>query len=401
ALSHPGVVTIHSIDDCHGLDFIVMEFVEGETLRAAVARGALELPRLLEVGAQVAEALAAAHALNLIHRDIKSENIMLTATGRAKVLDFGLAKSVQAVAVVAGEVDAEAPTRVPLTGAGVVIGTVPYMSPEQTRGEPLDARTDIFSLGCVLYEAATGRLPFTGPSALAVAHAIAAVDPPPPSRLRPELPREFDLVVERALAKERTQRYTSASELAGALRALKGIATPETFAGFNTTADMPAASDTAESVSFVGREPEVGKLDELLRRAVEGSGRVVFVTGEPGMGKSALVDEFLRRARRKHTGLLIARGRCAEQYGTGEAYLPFLDAVGALLSGPGRGRVASLLRTYAPTWCLQFPAAVASTAAFETLQQETAGASKERMLREMGDALAALAAQVPVILLLD
>ena len=152
------------------------------------------------MGIQTAEALDAAHEINLIHRDIKSSNILVTPRGQAKVLDFGLAKTVRTVA---SSIDHDAPTLTNLTDEGTVLGTAAYMSPEQTRGESLDRRTDIFSLGCVLYEAATRTLPFSGPSMLAVMHAIATHAPPQPSVLRPELPREFDQIVERAMAKER------------------------------------------------------------------------------------------------------------------------------------------------------------------------------------------------------
>ncbi|HZB44667.1 MAG TPA: AAA family ATPase, partial [Pyrinomonadaceae bacterium] len=299
---------------------------------------------------------------------------------------------------VSGEVNSEAPTRLNLTGEGAVIGTVLYMSPEQTRAEPLDARTDIFSLGCVLYEAATGRLPFGGASLLSVMQSIVSKEPPAPSSLRAELPFEFDLIIERALAKDKARRYASAAELADALRVLNGTTTNSLRVSAEQR--VAPAGDAGRDVP-VGRAPELERLDGLLRRAVEGAGRVAFVTGEPGIGKSALVGEFLRRARREHAPIVISRGRCVEQYGTGEAYLPFLDAVGTLLTGANRERIVALLRTYAPTWCLQFPAAFVSSLALEKLQQETAGATKERMLREMGDLLAALAAQSPVALVLE
>ncbi|MBA3321230.1 MAG: AAA family ATPase, partial [Pyrinomonadaceae bacterium] len=223
--------------------------------------------------------------------------------------------------------------------------------------------------------------------------------PPPPSALKPDLPREFDVIVELALAKDRERRYQSASELAEALRSLKGAAAQQNFDGLMVTSGKPAPG--IESESFVGREAELMKLDELLRKAISGSGSVVFITGEPGIGKTAFVERFLHHARKSYSGLLAARGRCVEQYGTGEAYLPFLDAIGALLAGPGRERTVAFLRTYAPTWCLQFPAALISTAAMESLQQETGGVSKDRMLREMGDALRALAANTPTVLLLE
>jgi serine/threonine protein kinase/tetratricopeptide (TPR) repeat protein len=395
SLNHPNIVTIHSIDEADGLDFIVMEYVEGENLKAIIAQGSLELSRLLDVGIQVSDALAAAHSVGIIHRDIKPENILITTRGQAKVLDFGLAKMIRPSAEM---VDTEAPTVAELTGSGVVLGTISYMSPEQTRGEVLDARSDIFSLGCVLYEAATGKQPFGGPSRLSIMHEIAAVDPAPPSRIKPELPREFDVIIERALAKEKERRYSSARDLTDALKVLRG--TSEMSLSGAAVASEWALSRT-ESDSFVGREPEMRRLEEFLRQAIEGSGRIVFITGEPGIGKTALADEFMRRSSRQYPSFLFSRGRCVEQYGTGEAYLPFLDAVGMLLAGPGRERLATLLRTYAPTWCLQLPAAFASSGALEKLQQETIGATKERMLREMGDALGAMAVNSPVVLLLE
>src|SRR5882762_6675106 len=214
ALNHPNIVTIHAIEEADGIDFIVMEFVEGQNLRRQIqSDGALPLTRLLDIGIQAADALEAAHQINLIHRDIKSANILVTSRGHAKLLDFGLAKIARTVA---GGVDYEAETLHHLTDEGTILGTVSYMSPEQTRGEILDGRSDLFSLGCALYEAATRSLPFTGPSLLSIMHAIAVAEPLAPGRVRPELPREFDLIIERALAKEKERRYQSAAELAQA-----------------------------------------------------------------------------------------------------------------------------------------------------------------------------------------
>jgi serine/threonine protein kinase/tetratricopeptide (TPR) repeat protein len=396
-LNHPNIVTIYSIEEADGIDFIVMEFVEGETLSARMAlNGALPLPSLLDIGVQIADALQAAHATGVIHRDIKPGNIMITSKGVVKVTDFGLAKLMR---VSSEAIDREALTLAAnLTGPGVVMGTAAYMSPEQTRGELLDVRSEIFSLGSVLYEAATRTRPFTGPSMLSLMHAIAALEPPPPSKLRPELPREFDLIVERALAKDREQRYVSASEIGDALRSLRSSITG-TWSGFPIVYDSDLIDRSAPS--FVGREPEVAKLESFLEQAIAGTGRVVFVTGEPGIGKTSLGDEFLRRTRKQRPGLLISRGRCVEQYGTGEAYLPFLDAMGGLLQAPGRERIAAVMRTYAPTWCRELPTAFASSGSLEKLQQETIGATKERMMREMGDALGILATSAPVVLLLE
>jgi tetratricopeptide (TPR) repeat protein len=216
--------------------------------------------------------------------------------------------------------------------------------------------------------------------------------------MRPELPVEFDSILERALQKSRDRRYSSAADMASDLRQLRG-GLSAAWIGPSVLYDRDLI-DTASS-SFVGREPELAKLQEFLKQAIEGSGRVVFITGEPGIGKTSLADEFLRRARTQWRSLMISRGRCIEQYGTGEAYLPFLDAVGTLLDGPSRERLGSIMRTHAPTWCTQLPAAFSSTGTVDHVQQDTIGATKERMIREMGDALGLFSNGSPVVLLLE
>lgn len=396
ALNHPNIVTIHAIEEADGIDFIVMEFVEGQNLKTQIrSDGALPLTRLLDIGIQAADALEAAHQINLIHRDIKSANILVTPRGQTKILDFGLAKVIRTVAQ---GVDNDAPTLTNLTDEGTVLGTVAYMSPEQSRGQVLDCRSDLFSFGCVLYEAATRSLPFGGPSMLAVMHAIATADPLAPSRVRPELPREFDLILGRAMAKDKENRYATAAEMGQALRSLRATFTGE-WLGSPIVYDRDLIEPSV--APFVGRGPELTRLEGLLQQTINGSGRVVLISGEPGIGKTSLADEFLRRARALFPGLSVARGRCVEQYGTGEAYLPFLDAISALLNGPSRERLAAIMLTSAPTWCAQLPVAFSSTGAVEKLQQETIGATKERMMREMGDALGKFASLSPVVLLLE
>lgn len=217
ALNHPNIVTIHSIEQGDGFDFIVMEYVEGKTLRSIIENGSVEISKLLDIGAEVADALFVAHSAGFIHRDIKPSNILVTARGQAKILDFGLAKAVGiADRAVSGEY-----TVSQLTKAGMILGTVSYMSPEQTRGESLDFRTDIFSLGAVLYEAATGKVPFNGPSILSILHEIATVEPPSPSTISQNVPQGLDAIVHRALQKNKDQRYSSAAEFAEALRSLR------------------------------------------------------------------------------------------------------------------------------------------------------------------------------------
>jgi hypothetical protein len=252
----------------------------------------------------------------------------------------------------------------------------------------------VLSLGCVLYDAATRKRPFDGPSSLIIMNAVATVNPSPPSVINPELPPEFDLILQRTLAKER-QRRPSAADIAATLRELHAR-----HSSAHTLIPEPIVTEP-EPDTFVGRERELQRLQELLQQAEARAGKVVLITGEPGIGKTVLTEEFMRRSRRRGQPLLLARGRCVEQYGPGEAYLPFLDALGGLLAGPGGARVGLVLRTHAPTWCLQLPAAFGSSGALEQLQRETIGATKDRMLRELGDALVALSAFAPVVLVLE
>ena len=216
-LDHPNICAIHEVGEADGRSFIVMQYVEGETLANRIQRAALELKASLDTATQIADALAEAHARGIIHRDIKPQNIMITSRGQAKVMDFGLAKLVRDRSIA----ESEAPTESLLTEPGALVGTVPYMSPEQVRGETVDARSDIFSLGAVLYEMVSGRRPFAAESAAATFSAILTREPPPIARYSIEAPAELQRIVSKALRKDREERYQSSKDLQIDLRHLK------------------------------------------------------------------------------------------------------------------------------------------------------------------------------------
>ncbi len=334
ALNHPHICTVHALGEHEGRPFIVMELIEGATLQTLLSRR-VEIDEAARLLRQAAQALAAAHAAGVVHRDIKPENVMVRGDGYVKVLDFGLARRLPTLTH-------PGPNSGSTTEPGAILGTVAYMSPEQVRGDTADSASDVFSLGIVLYQLVAGQHPFEADSPLGMLHAIATRRPLPLARLNPSAPAALTGLLEAMLHKDARLRPTAA-EVETALAGLANAAPPRVA----TTAERP----------LVHREPELARLRAALEEADAGRGAMVCVAGEPGIGKTTLVEDFLNHLSENGRACLVARGRCSERLAEAEAYLPVLDALEDLLAADGSGAAARAMQIVAPTWYAQVAAA--------------------------------------------
>src|ERR1700752_1004649 len=339
ALDHPNICAIYEVGESDGNTFICMQFVGGETLQSLIQHKALDLAQVLDISIQVADALADAHARGIIHRDIKPANIMITPRGSVKVMDFGLAKLFESVE----DNKSEAETVQLISTQGAVIGTLPYMSPEQVRGETLDGRSDIFSLGVVLYELLTGQQPFAQKSTAATASSILTTDPPPLARFSKELPAELERIVSKALKKNPDERYQTIKDLLLDLRSLKDELEfqhrlERSSSSETHTLNTPLPASESDATVRLAALPTDASESEITRKRI----RPAWLIGIPALLVLSVVGWFvwrnanIRWAKRQvpHIEELAQAGKFFEAYDQALAVQKYLgndETIGRLL----------------------------------------------------------------------
>lgn len=386
ALNHPNIVSVFDVGECEAGPFLVMELVEGRTLRELI-RAAHGVDTLKQVASQTARAIAAAHAAGILHRDIKPDNVMVRPDGYVKVLDFGLARSMAPFDVAAPTTSASGAAAA-VTGHGEVVGTVAYMSPEQARNEGAAAPSDVFALGVVFYELLTGHHPFESGAAVTIVARMLSDEPAAPSTYAADIPAALDDLIARMLDKEPHRRPTAADV---------DVCLEEIFGGAARSARSGAPATARHAV---GREPALADVRRAFESAAGGQGSIIALSGEPGIGKTTVVEEFLEWLDDDGERCYVGRGRCSERQAGSGAYLPWLEALDAMRNHRGTP-VAQALKAMAPTWYAQVaPPDTGDTAETRAVTVNRAG-SQEWMKRELCAFLEELARHRPVILFFD
>lgn len=382
ALNHPNIVVIHEIGTTgSGDQYIVQEFIDGTTLRALLT-GPMGGEQTVTIGRQIARALAAAHGAGIVHRDIKPDNVMVRADGIVKVLDFGLARLAGAAVE-----DLATQTQVD-TADGILLGTPAYLSPEQASGRAAGIEADVFAFGILLYEMLAGRRPFAGAGTLALLAAVLNEQPLPISHLNPSVPRALDDLVLAMLEKDPRRRPT----IQEVDRQLAALAAPDGAAA------APASALAGRTT--VGRDEERARLRRALLRASQGRSGIVAVTGEPGIGKTSLVDDFVAEILAGQGRTIVARGRCSESLAGADAYLPVLEALDSLRHRSGGPSLGALIKSLAPSWDAQIDTGSTETSGGETREAPPA-ASQERMKRELAALLQEASRPQPVVWVIE
>ncbi len=369
-LTHPNIVAIYDVIDDGDQRLIVMEYIEGQTLRSLIP---ISWERAIGVTLDLCRALAFAHDRGIVHRDIKPENIIVTPEGPAKVMDFGLARS-------------EGRSR--LTQTGMIVGTVAYMAPEQVLRGEADARSDLYSLGCVLYETLTGKPPFESDDPLSVISQHLAAPPVAPRWTNPQIPATLDTVVMKLLAKDPAGRYPSAAHLLQALEELR--------AAGDTAVSAPSLSmlEALRRSRFVGRDRELHELKVAVDRMLGGEGGTIFVVGEPGIGKTRICQETTTYARLR--GCRVWSGQAYERE-AGLPYGPFVEAFKLARSELAEEDWPGIARRW-PELAKLLPEVTAAPASLVELPPEQ---ERARLFEQVAQLLAAWARQFPIVLTLD
>ena len=369
-LAHPNIVAVFDVLDDGDRQLLVMEYVAGQTLRELVP---LPWERAVEVALDVCRALAFAHERGVIHRDIKPDNVMLTRDGAAKLMDFGLARS-------AG--------RSRLTQAGMIVGTVAYIAPEQVLRGEADARSDLYSLGCVLYEALTGKPPFVADDPLSVISQHLAAPPVSPRWAHPQLPPALEAVVMKLLAKDPTERYPSAAALLQVLEEIRRGGDP------GVAAPTPSVLEALRRTRFVGRTRELQELKLAVDRMLGGSGGTIFIAGEPGIGKTRLGQEMATYARLR--GARVWSGEARERE-SGIPYGPFAECF-RMARGDLPDEDWADIASRWPELAKVIPGLDTRAAALTALPPEQ---ERVRLFEQVAQVLANWAARFPIILILE